>query len=69
METSRSRENRYFESSQRDVHCTHIYQQFNNNQQINHKAMKRVILQPGMYVYSLVVDGQIVDSKRMILTN
>jgi hypothetical protein len=26
-------------------------------------------LQPGMYVYSLVVDGQIVDSKRMILTN
>ena len=31
--------------------------------------MKRVILQPGMYVYSLVVDGQIVDSKRMILTN
>lgn len=26
-------------------------------------------LQPGMYVYSLVVDGQIVDSKRMILTD
>ena len=26
-------------------------------------------LQPGMYVYSLVVDGHIVDSKRMILTD
>ena len=26
-------------------------------------------LQPGMYVYSLVVDGQIVDNKRMILTD
>lgn len=25
-------------------------------------------LQPGMYVYTLVVDGQIIDSKRMILT-
>jgi len=26
-------------------------------------------LAAGMYVYTLVVDGKIVDSKRMILTN
>jgi hypothetical protein len=41
---------------------------------INAKGKSRIIiksfeLQPGMYLYSLYVDGTEVDTKRMILTD
>jgi hypothetical protein len=43
---------------------THPITDFGNG----HVSISGSSLEAGMYVYALVVDGQIIDSKRMILT-
>jgi hypothetical protein len=44
--------------------CTQLYNKGNSSISINGSELKA-----GMYMYSLIADGQLVDTKRMVLTN